>query len=269
LRKNVVTLYRRCRPVPPQVGHCLWAQVDIAPKRRPVPLQVRHLRNGVSQIDTSHMTKPTTAVIIAPVPASCVCAALPKNTAANIKTHPMSVMIPCAAEECNRQSGASLASPGAQADVPCQDETTGKPPAFTEHGRRGLTFERSLVPDVRLSKVEHSGVLDARSGSVEQHLPAVFRNEGDHEKISGPLAAITLALGTIVLSSWPDHGVGGRRRPLSYGNTAFHSVHSGVGSELRFRWPVQPAVAGSHGFPARARVMASRAVRLWFAVESR
>jgi hypothetical protein len=114
--KNVVTLYRRCRPVPPQVGHCLWAHVDIAPKRRPVPLQVRHLRNGVSQIDTSHMTKPTTAVITAPVPASCVCATLPKNTAANIKTHPMSVMIPCAAEECNRQSGASLASPGTQAD---------------------------------------------------------------------------------------------------------------------------------------------------------
>jgi hypothetical protein len=46
-------------------------------------------------------------------------------------------------------------------------------------------------------------------------------------------------------------------------------VHSGVGGELRFCWPVQPAVAGSHGFPASAQVMASRAVRPWFAVESR
>jgi hypothetical protein len=38
---------------------------------------------------------------------------------------------------------------------------------------------------------------------------------------------------------------------------------------VRVRCPVQPAVAGSHGFPASARVMASRAVRPWFAVESR
>ena len=87
--KNVVTLYRRCRPVPPQEGHCLCAQVDMNPVWRPVPLQVRHLRNGVSQTDTSHMMKPTTAVIPAPVPASCVCTVLPKNTAAKTKTHPM------------------------------------------------------------------------------------------------------------------------------------------------------------------------------------
>jgi len=40
-------------------------------------------------------------------------------------------------------------------------------------------------------------------------------------------------------------------------------------ARVRVRCPVQPAVAGSHGFPASARVMASRAVRPWFAVESR
>src|SRR5437762_12898796 len=33
-------------------------------------------------------------------------------------------------------------------------------------------------------------------------------------------------------------------------------VHSGVGGELRFRRPVQLAVAGSHGSPERARVLA-------------
>jgi hypothetical protein len=89
----------------------------MVPKRRPVPPQVRHLRNGVSQIDTSHMTKPTTAVIIAPVPAACVSLVLAKNTAAKTKTHPMSVMIPWTAGECNKQPGASLASPGAQAGI--------------------------------------------------------------------------------------------------------------------------------------------------------
>jgi len=105
LPKTVVTLYRRCRPTPPQLGHCLWAQVDKAPGKRPVPLQVRHLRNGVSQIDTSHMTKPATAVIIAPVSASCVRVALPKNTAAKIKIHPMPVMVPHAAGKRNRRPG--------------------------------------------------------------------------------------------------------------------------------------------------------------------
>jgi hypothetical protein len=61
-------------------------------------LQVRHLRNGVSQTDTSHMMKPTTAVMTAPVPASCVRVALPKNTAAKTKTHPLPVMVPPAAD---------------------------------------------------------------------------------------------------------------------------------------------------------------------------
>ena len=79
------------------------------PVWRPVPLQVRHLRNGVSQIDTSHMMKPTTAVITPPVAASCVRMALPKKTAAKTKTHPMSVMLPHAVGECNRHPGASLA----------------------------------------------------------------------------------------------------------------------------------------------------------------
>ena len=46
-------------------------------------------------------------------------------------------------------------------------------------------------------------------------------------------------------------------------------VHSGVGGELRFRVRVQRAGKGSQGSPARARVMASRAVRPWFAAESR
>ena len=122
--KNVVTLYRRCRPVPAQLGHCLCAQVDKAPGKRPVPLHVRHLRNGVSQIDTSHMTKPTTAVITAPVPASCVRAELPKNTAAKIKTHPMSVMVLHVAGKRNRQPGASLASIGAG-----RHRSTAAPPA--------------------------------------------------------------------------------------------------------------------------------------------
>ena len=36
-----------------------------------------------------------------------------------------------------------------------------------------------------------------------------------------------------------------------------------------FAGGVQLAVAGSHGSPARARVMASRAVSPWFAAESR
>ncbi len=46
-------------------------------------------------------------------------------------------------------------------------------------------------------------------------------------------------------------------------------VHSGVGGELRFLFAVQAAGAGSQGSPARARVMASTAVRPWFADESR
>jgi hypothetical protein len=46
-------------------------------------------------------------------------------------------------------------------------------------------------------------------------------------------------------------------------------VHSGVGGELRFLFAVQAAETGSQGWPARARVMASRAVRPWFAAESR
>ena len=47
-------------------------------------------------------------------------------------------------------------------------------------------------------------------------------------------------------------------------------VHSGDPRELRFGVAVQRAgVAGSQGLPARARVMASRAVSPWFAAESR
>ena len=55
---------------------------------------------------------------------------------------------------------------------------------------------------------------------------------------------------------------------MVFANTS-GSVHSGVGGELRFRVPVQRAGRGSQGSPARARVMASRAVRPWFAAESR
>ena len=105
--KNVVTLRRRCRPAPAQAGHCRCAQVDMNPVWRPVPLQVRHLRNGVSQTDPSHKTKPTTAVIIAPVPASCMRMARPKNTAPKTKTHPMQAMVSHAAAKCNGQSGVS------------------------------------------------------------------------------------------------------------------------------------------------------------------
>ena len=46
-------------------------------------------------------------------------------------------------------------------------------------------------------------------------------------------------------------------------------VHSEVGSELRFRPPVQVAGTGSQGSPARARVVASSAVSPWLAAESR
>jgi hypothetical protein len=97
----MVTKYRRCRPLPPQLGHSPLAQVDKIPLKRPVPLQIRHLRNGVSQTDTSHTRKPTATVITAPVPASCVRPALAKNTIANRNTHPMTVIVIPAAGNCN------------------------------------------------------------------------------------------------------------------------------------------------------------------------
>jgi MFS family permease len=81
---------------------------------------------------------------------------------------------------------------------------------------------------------------------------ARFINDPKSEAARGSIDSVSRQLGNLITSA-----------------TRGNRVHSGVGSELRFRWPVQPAVAGSHGFPARARVMASRAVRLWFAVESR
>jgi len=46
-------------------------------------------------------------------------------------------------------------------------------------------------------------------------------------------------------------------------------VHSGVGGELRVQAAIRVAGAGSQGSSASARVMASRAVRPWFAAESR
>jgi hypothetical protein len=45
----------------------------------------------------------------------------------------------------------------------------------------------------------------------------------------------------------------------------WNRVHSGVGGELRF----QAARTGSQGLPARARVMASRAVSPWLVAVSR
>jgi len=70
--------------------------------------------------------------------------------------------------------------------------------------------------------MEHTGLLDAGNGSAEGHLPAVFRNEGDHEKIfRGPLAAITLTLGTADRTM--EFAAGGDHSRLeasqSYGNT--------------------------------------------------
>src|SRR5690348_12681421 len=108
--KTVVTKYRRCRPVPPQLGHCRKAQVDRAPEKRPVPLQIRHLRNGVSETDTSHMTKPTATVMTAPVPGSCVPAVPRANITVNTTTHRMPVIVPPAPGKRNRQPSGHLVS---------------------------------------------------------------------------------------------------------------------------------------------------------------
>jgi hypothetical protein len=60
------------------------------------------------------------------------------------------------------------------------------------------------------------------------------------------------------------------RRPGTYRAMGGSRVSiQGWVARVRVRCPDQPAVAGSHGFPASARVMASRVVRPWFAVESR
>ena len=90
--------------------HDRLAQVDKIPLKRPVPLQIRHLRNGVSQTDTSHTRKPTATVITAPVPASCVRPAVAKNTIANRNTHPMTVIVILAALKCNGRYDRPLVS---------------------------------------------------------------------------------------------------------------------------------------------------------------
>jgi hypothetical protein len=64
--------------------------------------------------------------------------------------------------------------------------------------------------------MKHSGVLDARNGSVEGHLPAVFRSEGDQEKIVEGCSQQFLSLWEQLAGPWSSTPTGiirGRRRP--------------------------------------------------------
>jgi hypothetical protein len=88
------------------------------------------------------------------------------------------------------------------------------------------------------------------------------------EKGCDGLSQVLLAVSTIIGMGYRLESAG-NANDGDLGNLVVKVSIQGWVARVRVRCPVQPAVAGSHGFAASARVMASRAVRPWFAVESR